>query len=489
MAETQPVRWYIGQEGPAPREGGDVVLRLVMRQAGSTLALPRDGADALGRLEDIPWYIAAEVTDYARVMKGSEDYMMAQFDAEIEDIQRQEKEDEIMFGEETEWAKKAIRAVNEAKERIRGIGNPPPLPNQPKEKMPKQRFIDSNSADVEVPDMYLIQHAARSGSSMLQRPFTPVTGLTDSKGIPHQRISILSSSGPAKELQGAALTSPNPKLTGKNVNEVNPDSSYFFYQALLHYYLAPLDIRILKSAFGRFSSFPSTILPRVEHVSTGHVIDDDLRKRAKYLAHLPYGCEVGFLECDWTDIVRPEILEKFRGEIDRRQKKNLEKENREEKDRLRAEKEEDDKRWAVARRRRPNTPPDEFCRHRFQPLTSSEDASGTSPPWPLRQGSSFATLASPSTSPAPPMTVWGTPLIPPTTTRVPAQQPPEPADDDGWLNGWQNDLPENELASQAQATPFSESSVATTTALPVSAGKKKKVKKITLMSTTARRAA
>jgi hypothetical protein len=32
-------------------------------------------------------------------MKGSEDYMASQFDHEIEELQRQEREDELMFGE------------------------------------------------------------------------------------------------------------------------------------------------------------------------------------------------------------------------------------------------------------------------------------------------------------------------------------------------------------------------------------------------------
>ena len=44
MSEIRPVRWFSGQEGEPPHEGADVVLRLIARQSGSTLALPRDGA-------------------------------------------------------------------------------------------------------------------------------------------------------------------------------------------------------------------------------------------------------------------------------------------------------------------------------------------------------------------------------------------------------------------------------------------------------------
>src|SRR5206468_891926 len=56
ISETRPVRWFSGQEGVLPFEGGDVVLRLVKRDPRSTLALPRDGAESLAPEEDLPWY-------------------------------------------------------------------------------------------------------------------------------------------------------------------------------------------------------------------------------------------------------------------------------------------------------------------------------------------------------------------------------------------------------------------------------------------------
>lgn len=499
LSDTRPVRWYTGQEGRPPHEGDDVVLRLVMRQPGSTLALPRDGADALGKSEDIPWYFAAEVTDYARVMKGSENYMQAQYDEEIEELRRQEKEDELMFGEETEWTKKAVKAIYDAKEKIKGIGNPPAMPTQPAEKKPKRQPIVFNDTNDDVPDMYYIQHAAKSGQSSSGGISTPLS----SDATPDEAPSLAEGNGVRLSTLPQPTAEGYSQPIGPRFDRVefhHPDSPYFFYQALLHYYLSPLDIRILKAAFGNFASFPSTLLPRVERVSTGHIIDDDLRKRTKYLAHLPYGCEVSFLECDWTDVVAPEVLEKFSKDIERRQKRNKEKEMREEKDRIRAEKEEDDKRWAAARRKRPSIPLEQetFSGDDFQPLApSSYDAGcGSSPPWSSRQGSSFATLASPSTSPVPPRTVWGTALIPPSSPELVAQQHVEPEGDDGWLQDWEKELlAENEVLAQLQAVSLTgngEGSASDGAVLqkpaPSTGGKKKK-KKITLMSTTARRAA
>jgi len=297
--------------------------------------------------DDIPWYFAAEVTDYARIMKGSEDYMIEQYNMEIEELRRQENEDELMFGEEPEWTRKAVNAVNEAKEKTKGIGDPP-QPKKPTERKPKRQPIQFNVIDEDAPESYFIQHTSISGLGLSNG--ANESSLLEDASNPHVNDSELMP-GPSDQ-----RVPEHPKLKAPpNLNEPHhPDAPYYFYQALLHYYLAPLDIRILKSAFGNFSSFPSTLLPRVERVSTGHIMDDDLRKRTKYLAHLPYGCEVGFLECNWTDVVVPEILAHFKDEIEKRRKRNRDKEFREEKDRQRAEKAEDDARWAQARRKRPS---------------------------------------------------------------------------------------------------------------------------------------
>ena len=482
ISETRPVRWYIGQEEPQPHEGDDVVLRLVMRQPGSTLALPRDGADALGKSEDIPWYFAAEVTDYARIMKGGEEYMTQQFDAEIEDLQCQENEDELMFGEDPVWTKKAIKAVTEAKERIKGIGDPP-IPKQPTEKKPKRQPIQFKPVNEDDPAMYFVQHASRPGLNLSSEDdLSSIQAKSDNHVAEQQPMpSVVHAIG------DPTIPHSRPRNTHPHMHEAHhPDAPYYFYQALLHYYLAPLDIRILKSAFGNFASFPSTLLPRVERVSTGHIMDDDLRKRAKYLAHLPHGCEVGFLECNWTDIVSPEVLAQFNEDIERRRKRNRDKETREERDRLRAEKAEDDARWANARRKRPESIQEIYHAETLNHLpTKVQDPDDDSPPWPARQGSSFASLASPSTSPPGPRTVWGTAIVPPAS---PETHPHEPVAnfDDGWLSTWEQDLiAENDLIAQVQASSLK----GPEDPKPGVGARKKKVKKITLMSTNARRAA
>ncbi|KAL9102477.1 MAG: hypothetical protein Q9163_002377 [Psora crenata] len=518
ISETRPVRWFTGQEGERPQDGGDVVLRLIMRRPGSTLALPRDGAENLDSIEDIPWYFAAEVMDYARIMKGSEDYMTEQYEDEMEELQQQEKEDELLFGEDAQWTKKAVASVQEAIERVRGIGNPPTVPKQPESRKPRRQPVDYPTGVEEVEDHCALEHARMSDQSSSRASIITQYERSGSSVDVRRQPSLTSSNGeylaeivrPTMSETSPSLRSPSTTLSIRNTDSTLPSipvcrsimassnihshSPYFFYEALLHFYLSPLDIRILKAAFGDYSYFPTTILPRVERVSTGHIVDDELRRRAKYLAHLPQGCEVGFLECNWTDIVSPDILRRFAPEIERRRKRNQDKDAREEKERIRAEKEEDEKRWASARRKRPSLSHDIESQAAFQPLpeASAADFASSSPPWLSssrgQQGSAFASLASPSTSPVTAKTVWGTRVITPSTPPMPAiyGEVDMPAND-GWQD-WESDLlRDEELIAGMEATalePRHSKQVATNTV-----SKKRKGKKITLMSTNARRGA
>lgn len=494
-SETRPVRWFRGQEGDLPVEGGDVVLRLVKREPGSTLALPRDGAEALGAGQDIPWYHVAEVADYARIMKGGEDYMISQYETEIEDLRQQAVEDELLFGDENTWTRKAISAINGAKEKLKGIGNPPDVSRQPN-KTAKDPAVESIASAVDTPEPTIPSTSGSSVDSMPESNTDTTHPLPESTSIPtiSDKAEHLSEALDNTKISSESNTKSKPKGRGKEPQiSQQPDQPYYFYQALPQFYLSSLDIRILKAAFNEYADFPATILPRVEHVSTGHMVDDELRKRVKYLGHLPYGCEVNFLECDWRDVVAPEVLNRFRSETDRRRKRNREKEAREEKDRIRAEKEEDDKRWAAARRKRPSigsVSEAPFSAHDFQPLSSGHDpdlfdvgASSASPP---RATSQFGALASPSNSPPGSRTVWGTTAV---GSLSPTLEPRSETPNDGWLHGWEDELlAQQESAVIAQSAAEAQPS-ASGPSTSSTGGKKKKKNKITLMSTNSHRGA
>jgi len=66
-------------------------------------------------------------------------------------------------------------------------------------------------------------------------------------------------------------------------------------------------------------------------------VDDDLRKRCKYLAHLPDGADVTFVEADLENVVGREGLQPFEAALKSRRLKRQEKMKRDDRARIRAE--------------------------------------------------------------------------------------------------------------------------------------------------------
>jgi RING-type zinc-finger len=290
LSEIKPVRWYSIDDGTdeenivvasEPREGFDVAMRLFMRKPGTTLALPRDYYIPLSQVAvipegDVPWHYVPEVLHYAWIVKGTQSYMYAETKREIEELEKMEKEDETAFGDDGFWTQKAIQRIHDIAETYDSIGEGP-----------------SRQANLTL-------------STTIRKTETVESTPEDT---PYQ-----------------LLQSPSSRPR---------DAPYLFYQprSASHYYLSPLDIRILKRAFGEYENFPSAILARVEHITSPQTVDDDFRRRVKYLGHLPSGSQVSFLECDWSEMIDLRVLETFTSEIEKRRRIRREKLVKEEKER------------------------------------------------------------------------------------------------------------------------------------------------------------
>lgn len=115
----------------------------------------------------------------------------------------------------------------------------------------------------------------------------------------------------------------------------NP-KEFYFYAIRPNYFLAALDIKVLKHVFGHYSMFPPSIKPRIEHVEHTSVTID-LRKRSKYLANLPVGAEIGFVECDWRQVLPKDKLAPFADELRQRFRRHKNQERRDDRNKRMAE--------------------------------------------------------------------------------------------------------------------------------------------------------
>ncbi|KAK7206789.1 hypothetical protein BZA70DRAFT_275084 [Myxozyma melibiosi] len=324
LSDARPVKWIehpgAGDASSVPVAGRDVVLRLVMRKPGSILALPRDGGERPANTSEIPWYFAAEVMHYARLMKGTEEYIADEFAREVRELEVQEQQDEAEFRsasnsntaeeeDDAEWNHRAIERIFDTMEVMQGMGNAP--------RQQQQQQGESTGG---------------GGSRSSRRR--------------HKKDRDESAAGSSRGGSSNSRSRSTSMSAGGGSGGAT-DAPYYFYQPrdASNCFLSALDIRILKTAFGSFALFPSTVLVRVERIVTDQVVDEELKKRTKYLAHLPTGCQYSILECDWTDVVKPEILLQFKEDLDKRRKQRLDKDAREERARVKALKEEEEMKY------------------------------------------------------------------------------------------------------------------------------------------------
>ena len=441
LSEIKPLRCYSIDNGldednviiaSEPREGFDVAMRLFMKKPGTTLALPRDDYIPLSQMAalpegDVPWHYVPEILHYAWIVKGSEEYMQSEAAREISELEQMEKEDETSFGEDGFWTQRTIQRIRDISLTYTDIGHGP------------------------------ARQASLSLSSSMKKTLPPIA-----EGIPIQ------------------FQPPPPRPNHPR------EAPYFFYQprSASHYYLASLDVRILKKAFGDYENFPSAILARVEHITSAQTIDDDIRRRWKYLGHLPSGTQISFLECDWTETIDPEVLASFEGEIEKRRRARREKLVREEKER---EQEDRNRRYGRRMGGYSSYADDDVF------VGSSRNQDSEDVTWVIANATagirSEASSFDATTSTSPPTlstslevnvqrTVWGTPRIPTTTTPsiTPQRTSTPPIDDDEpgesggmWAENWEEML----KTDRADASK--------------TGSRKKKGKKLVLMSNSVQR--
>ena len=122
LAESRPVRFFTGQGGAPPRWGR-------CRHSSCNETRGRYPRITEGRshyptqVEEIPWNFAVEVMEYARIMKGTETYMIDQYTREVEDLKIMQQESEVVYGEDGEWTKKAAASIEVQIETVKGMGN------------------------------------------------------------------------------------------------------------------------------------------------------------------------------------------------------------------------------------------------------------------------------------------------------------------------------------------------------------------------------
>ncbi|KAJ2918416.1 hypothetical protein MD484_g2036, partial [Candolleomyces efflorescens] len=361
--QLKKVKWYDGpirsenvDEGAAIdgnnsspsttlRTGSTLEMRLIQRPQITTLALPRSQtwpSDLLSP-HQAPFHFQPDVLNFAKFMLATPDYLVAELTKELTELAQERR---MFVGMNDDLG---LYFVNEASEGVRhqiakaeALDNPALTMQIEKARRDQKELLDRSAL-----------HARRQEADQEARAGKESNGDQD---VPSD---FLASRAPATTLPlvNASQRAPPPqgRSTPRQRRNLNPPppstSTYYYYQAAsgLPIFLHPIDIRILVSHFNGYPSFPDRITIRVDGTSES-TVNDELRKRCKYLAHFPEGADVIFVEADLLGVVGPEGLKDFEKALKSRSTKRQEKLRKDDRAKARAEKEEKEKeRMALAR--------------------------------------------------------------------------------------------------------------------------------------------
>jgi len=124
----------------------------------------------------------------------------------------------------------------------------------------------------------------------------------------------------------ADSSSSSPEETRNNfISNVKYGSSvspfFYFYQADdgQHIYLNPVNAKCLLKEYGSWENCPATICTKIIELEY-YTMNEEIRKRWRYLSHLPISCEFTVMELDLKPIVSKETYDIFSDQLAKRQR-------------------------------------------------------------------------------------------------------------------------------------------------------------------------
>lgn len=123
--------------------------------------------------------------------------------------------------------------------------------------------------------------------------------------------------------EGDLIEDTNLSVTDIDINPTVSDLSHFyFYQANdgQHLYLHTMNVRMLQAMYGSLEWSPQIIRGNIVQRESCSM-SEQLRKRLKYLQHLPETCQFDVVEIQFDkNIISPEVFDGFKEELQHRQK-------------------------------------------------------------------------------------------------------------------------------------------------------------------------
>lgn len=137
-----------------------------------------------------------------------------------------------------------------------------------------------------------------------------------------EEMAALSVPEVAEEMPGGALEDKPLEETPQTSQTAHHGPYYYFYQAEdgQQMFLHPVNVRCLLREYGSLENSPQSITATVVEID-GHTVSEDIRRRHRYLSHLPLTCEFSLCELNLQPpVLSKETLDSFADDLEKRKR-------------------------------------------------------------------------------------------------------------------------------------------------------------------------
>lgn len=364
-----------------------LAMRLIERPNVTTLALPQSSTWPASELDhpliavhSAPWHFQPDVMGFAKFMLATPELLIESLNKDL-----QELEEEIgvlkSFGTDASGLHFVALAQNKVKDQMQKVRDELDLPIvrstigqarndlkdheaalsgqlQRTDLSRRQRKRMERSQTDEEPESAAPLRDSTKAETAAAREGTPEAALgaeeflalrAQSQGgmmaqASADREATIRKEEASSEAAGGftnKTTSTRQPKARKNVNPPQPESSsYVFFQAASgqSIFLHPLDTKILLSHYGAYAKLPRNLAVKVAGADEGSM-NEELRRRCKYLNHIPMAADVVFIEVAWEGmkLIDKATLRPYEQALRQRRNRRRDKERREDRAKTRAE--------------------------------------------------------------------------------------------------------------------------------------------------------
>ncbi|GAA6082003.1 RING finger protein 10 [Tachysurus ichikawai] len=284
--------------------GEVITMRLMRREKGVLVALP---SSQWVKVEEPIRFGDVRLSSYSKLLLASQDQVLGLLAEERAALQAQLKQEQD--APQSCFIQSALLQLQEREDGLLKQ-NLPDKGSLEAADMTKLSLADSNVAEVAVNKLPSSKPILQYASAFDDEIQETTEELPE---VPLQQEEPEVAEGPGEEtLSNDAGPQQNPQH----------GPYYYFYQAEdgQQMFLHPVNVRCLLRQYGSLENSPPSISAPVVEIE-GHTVNEDVRRRHRYLSHLPLTCEFSICELNLQPpVLSKETLESFSDDLERRRR-------------------------------------------------------------------------------------------------------------------------------------------------------------------------